>query len=259
MCCQPRKIAAVSLAQQVAREMGSQLGGLVGYKVGADSLWSDETQILFVTDQVLVNEAVKDRSLAAYACLVLDEVHERSVNTDLLLGLAKDILTRRRRDDFRLVIASATMDSQIFHNYFGNLAKEVNIPGRTFPIEIFYSDCEVGVMPSAYMAEALAKTEEILATTEVGDILVFVATPADTDNLCHRLRARNPHVLCLQLHGKLQVEEQQRVFGTYDQRKVVFATNCAETSITVPGTLFTVRYSSLDRERQNFKDLLLIL
>ena len=239
VCCQPRKIAAVSLAQQVAKELGCQLGSLVGYRVGADSRCSDATRILFVTDQVLVNEAVVDRSLTAYACLVLDEVHERSVNTDLLLGLVKEILAARA--DFRLVIASATMNSQIFLDYFCGWPKEVNIPGRTYPIDFFYEEGEVSVSPSVYMTEALAATRDILATTDEGDILVFVATPGDTDTLCSQLKAKNPDVCCLQLHGKLQVEEQRKVFEQYDQRKVVFATNCAETSITVPGNLSTFK------------------
>jgi HrpA-like RNA helicase len=218
----------------VAKELDSPLGQLVGYRVGADSCCSNATRILFVTDQVLLNEAVTDRSLAAYACLVLDEVHERSVNTDILLGLAKDIL--RDREDFRLVIASATMKSGIFVDYFCGWPKEVNIPGRTYPIDIFYCfDGEMSLAPSDYIAAALAITEEILATSDEGDILVFVATPGDTESLCSQLSAKNSEVLCLQLHGKLQVEEQRKVFEEYEQRKVVFATNCAETSITVPG------------------------
>jgi HrpA-like RNA helicase len=156
------------------------------------------------------------------------------VNTDILLGLAKDILAMR--GDFRLVIASATMKSQIFIDYFSGWPKEVKIPGRTYPIDISYSEGEVILAPSDYIMAALAMTEEILATSDEGDILVFVATPGDTESLCNQLSSRNSNVLCLQLHGKLQVEEQKKVFEEYDQRKVVFATNCAETSITVPGS-----------------------
>jgi HrpA-like RNA helicase len=252
VCCQPRKIAAVSLAQQVAKELGcgGQLGGLVGYRVGADSRVSPETRILFVTEQVLVNEAVKDRSLAAYACLVLDEVHERSVNTDILLGLAKGLIAERK--DFRVVIASATMDSGIFHDFFRQAAQELRIPGRTYPIEIFYSEGDVCATPAAYMKAALAQTQNILDTTEEGDILVFLATPADTDSQANALRAKNPEVLSLQLHGRLDVEEQRRVFQPSEKRKVVFATNCAETSITVPGSvqvahpIWQLAHSNLD-------------
>ncbi len=133
---------------------------------------------------------VKDRQLSDYACLVLDEVHERSVNTDILLGLTKDLLAERQ--DFRVVIASATMNSGIFHDFFRGAAQELRIPGRTYPIDILYAEGkdDINVSPSVYVKAALAQTEEILAETEEGDILVFVATPADTDTLATQLRAR---------------------------------------------------------------------
>ncbi len=134
---------------------------------------------------------MKDRQLSDYACLVLDEVHERSVNTDILLGLTKDLLAER--PDFRVVIASATMNSGIFHDFFRGAAQELRIPGRTYPIDIIYAEegkDDIDVSPSVYVKAALAKTEEILAETEEGDILVFVATPADTDTLATQLRAR---------------------------------------------------------------------
>ena len=133
---------------------------------------------------------VKDRLLSDYACLVLDEVHERSVNTDILLGLTKDLLAERQ--DFRVVIASATMNSGIFHDFFRQAAQELRIPGRTYPIDIIYAEGidEIDSSPSVYLKRALAQTEEILAETEEGDILVFVATPADTDTLASQLGAR---------------------------------------------------------------------
>ncbi len=133
---------------------------------------------------------MKDRQLSDYACLVLDEVHERSVNTDILLGLTKDLLAER--PDFRVVIASATMNSGIFHDFFRGAAQELRIPGRTYPIDILYAEGkdDIDVSPSVYVKAALAQTEEILAETEEGDILVFVATPADTDTLATQLRAR---------------------------------------------------------------------
>ena len=242
VCTQPRKIAAVSLAGHVARQMGCQVGDLVGYKVGSQVKMSRNTRIVFMTDQLLVNECVKDPNFSKYHCVILDEVHERSINTDLLLGLSKNGL--KNNPDLKVVITSATMDPKLFFAHFEDQGSNVSvetmdIPGRTFPIEIKWTEQDIDTSRD-YLSAALRKVEEILETTQRGDILVFLATPADTDHLSSKLRDRNSVVESLQLHGKLQIEEQKKIFEPGAKRRVIFTTNCAETSVTVPGIKYVV-------------------
>ena len=242
VCTQPRKIAAVSLAGHVAKQMGSHVGGLVGYRVGSQVKMSRQTRIVFMTDQLLVNDCVRDPDFSKYHCVILDEVHERSINTDLLLGLAKNGL--KTNPDLKVVITSATMDPKIFFAHFeereSNIKVETKIiPGRTFPIEMNWTNQSIDTSRD-YLASSLKKVEEILESTQRGDILVFLATPADTDLLSNRLRQRNSHVESLQLHGKLQIEEQKKIFEPGVKRRVIFSTNCAETSVTVPGIKYVV-------------------
>ena len=242
VCTQPRKIAAVSLAGHVARQMGSQVGQLVGYKVGSQVKMSKHTKIVFMTDQLLVNECVKDPNFSKYHCVILDEVHERSINTDLLLGLSKNGL--KSNSDLKVVITSATMDPMLFFAHFEDKGSNVRvetmiIPGRTFPIEMRWMAQDIDTSRD-YLSASLKKVEEILETTQRGDILVFLATPADTDHLSSKLRERNSVVESLQLHGKLQIEEQKKIFEPGAKRRVIFTTNCAETSVTVPGIKYVV-------------------
>ena len=240
VCTQPRKIAAVSLAAHVARQMGTFVGGVVGYKVGSQKKVSKDTRVIFMTDQILVNECVEDPNFTKYQCVILDEVHERSINTDLLLGLTKTGL--KNNPHLKLVITSATMNEKLFYDHFRSDETKVammSIPGRTFPIEVKWQHQEVDVT-SNYMNKALIQVEQILEDTDRGDILVFCATPADTDNLATKLKMRNTRVESLQLHGKLQIDEQRKIFERGHQRRVIFSTNCAETSVTVPGIKYVV-------------------
>ena len=240
VCTQPRKIAAVSLASHVAQQMETVVGGFVGYKVGSQSKRSRDTKIMFMTDQMLLNECVKDQAFSRYACVILDEVHERSINTDLLLGLTKDALASNKK--LKVVITSATMDSNVFFRHFlddGIRVTKLDIPGRTFPIDIKWEPCPVA-LGRGYLQSVQAKTEEVLTTTTRGDILVFVATPADTNALCERLKVRTSEVEVYQLHGRLQIEEQRKIFNTGPRRRVIFSTNCAETSVTVPGIRYVI-------------------
>ena len=240
VCTQPRKIAAVSLASHVARQMGSTVGGLVGYKVGSQRKMSKDTRILFMTDQMLLNECAKDRNFSNYSCIILDEVHERSINTDLLLGLTKEGLATNK--ELKVVITSATMDSEMFFRHYsgeGIQVVKLDIPGRTFPIDIKWGKCPVD-LSRGYIQAVQSKTEEVLRKTTRGDLLVFVATPADTDILCERLKAKTNEVDVYQLHGRLQIEDQKKIFETGHRRRVIFSTNCAETSVTVPGIKYVI-------------------
>ena len=239
-CTQPRKVAAVSLANYVAAEWGCAVGQEVGVKCGALKTFSSKTTMIYLTDRSLLNEIVKDPTLAKYDCVVIDEAHERSLNADLLFGFLKQIC--RRRPEFRVIVSSATIKPDLFMSYFGirDAGAVIRIPGRTFPIEHFYSprpkDIEKHVA-----AEVTKKTKEVLDRPG-GDILVFLPTPDDVKE-CIKIMERDSHypsdghVFFLPLHGALEIEDQQKVFAPTPQgrRKVVFSTNIAETSVTIDG------------------------
>ncbi len=239
-CTQPRKVAAVSLADYVAAEWGCDVGQEVGVKCGGTKKFNSKTTMIYLTDRSLLNEIVKDKLLKNYDCVVIDEAHERSLNADLLFGFLKEVC--RRRPEFRVIVSSATIEPALFMNYFGIRDNDavVRIPGRTFPIEHFYSprpkDIEKHVA-----AEVTKKTKEVLSRPG-GDILIFVPTPDDVKE-CIKIMERDPSyprdgvVYFLPLHGALDIEDQQKVFAPTSQgrRKVVFSTNIAETSVTIDG------------------------
>ena len=193
-----------------------------------------------MTDSLLLKECVKDPNFTKYNCVILDEVHERSINTDLLLGLAKIGLQDNMR--LKIVITSATMNSKLFLKHFQDsdvTVQTITIPGRTFQVVLKWSPSNIDVS-SDYLQTSMKKVEEILACTPRGDILVFLATPAETDKMARKLSQKNPFVDSLQLHGRLQLEEQKKIFEPGSRRRVIFSTNCAETSVTVPlNTLWT--------------------
>ena len=204
------------------------------------------TKVMFLTDHILLNECLQDRMLTKYSCILIDEAHERSIHTDLLLGMLKDALNNR--PDLKVVITSATIDPDIFVEYFGgfDLCPVLKVSGRTFPVEVYWEEDNKfdSPFPEDYERKALDKAIEIHRTTAEGDILVFLTAAAETDRCKERLikMVGDSEVQCLQLHGKLKPEEQQLVFANAPngKRKIVFATNSAETSITIPGIKFVV-------------------
>ena len=248
VCTQPRKVAAISLATRVAQELATPLGGdLVGYRVGLQRRETNATALLYVTDHVLLNDCLRDPLLTAYSCIIIDEAHERSIFTDLLLGMVKRCLAVR--DDLRVVITSATIDPELFVRYFGG-CPVLKVHGRTYPVDVLYdrwSDKPGG--GGDYLTLAVRTVKSIHAHEPPGDILVFVPSALDTQKGCeatNQLRG----VVSLPLHGGLPPNEQRNVFEPDNdrRRKIVFATNCAETSVTVPGIKYVVD-TGLAKER----------
>ena len=246
-CTQPRKIAAVSLATHVASEMASCVGQVVGYQVGMQKRKSAITKILYMTDHVLLNECLKNSNLPDFSCLIIDEAHERSIVTDILLGMIKSCL--QHRPDLKVIITSATIDPGVFVSYFGGpaICPVLRVSGRTFPVTVFYmEENDEQPFPEKHEDKALKKAIEIHSEFPVadGDILVFLTSPLETEKCCENFQktVSGKDYKCLQLHGKLQHEEQKSIFEPLPPgfRKIVFATNSAETSITIPGIKFVV-------------------
>ena len=254
-CTQPRKVAAVSLAKHVSTEMSVRLGTTLGYKMGASGKYCPETKVLYMTDHTLLNECIADRDFTNYSCLVIDEAHERSLHTDLLLAFIKQVLPRR--PDLRVVITSATIDPALFNTYFGGHCPILKVSGRMFPVEVVWNAhlhvtseeaklacTSLGFLSSIeYIVNAMKVVKEIHSTQEPGDVLVFLPDPMGIERARESLSKELPatNSIVLPLHGKLQPEDQQKVFHEYDgKRKIVLCTNIAETSVTIPGVKYIV-------------------
>ena len=240
VCTQPRKIAAISLATHVAREMGTSVGQLVGYKVGMQIKQTRNTKIIYMTDHMLLNECLRDKNFSAYACIIVDEAHERSIYTDLLLGMIKKSTKTRR--DLRVVVTSATIDPAVFVSYFGT-CPVLSVSGRMFPVDVVWTEDESSF--ENHEQAALDKTIEVHHNEEQGDILTFLTSPLEVERCCVALENAldsDTDFICLPLHGRLQANEQQKVFdpSPKGKRKIVFATNSAETSITIPGIKYVI-------------------
>eukprot|EP00047_Mylnosiga_fluctuans_P021814 m.109410 g.109410 ORF g.109410 m.109410 type:complete len:676 (+) comp9039_c1_seq2:13-2040(+) len=243
-CLQPRRVAAISVATRVAEEMHARLGDVVGYSIRFDDCYSAErTSIKYMTDGMLVRELLSDRALKAYSIVVLDEAHERSLHTDVLFGLIKDIL--RRRADLKVVIMSATLEAQQFSVFFGQ-APVLYVAGRQHPIDIFYTAEPV----SDYLDAAMVAVLQIhQSAPPTGDILVFLTGQEEIESMEALLEecAKNvpaglPALAVCSLYGALAPQEQMRVFAPAapGTRKVILATNIAETSITINGIVHVV-------------------
>lgn len=238
-CTQPRRIAARSVARRVAEELETPLGGLVGYQVRFDDRIGENTAIKFMTDGLLLAEFQGDRWLTGYDTIIVDEAHERSLNIDFLLGLLKRLLARR--DDLKVIVTSATIDTARFSAFFDG-APVVTIPGRSYPVERRYRPLadrereERGLMP------ALIETvQEIGRDDGQGDILVFLPGEREIRD-AHRLLAeqRLRHTEILPLYARLSAKDQDRVFRPGTGRRIVLATNVAETSLTVPRIRYVI-------------------
>ncbi|XP_021370409.1 ATP-dependent RNA helicase DEAH12, chloroplastic-like isoform X2 [Mizuhopecten yessoensis] len=243
VCTQPRKIAAISVATHVASEMGTSVGEIIGYKVGMQEMKTSLTKVMFMTDYVLLRECLKDRHLSSFSCIIIDEAHERSIFTDLLLGMIKSCLAVRT--DLRVVITSATIEPEVFVQYF-RLCPVLSVSGRMFPVDIIWKEQDSDIESiSNHIEECVRKAIDVHYHQPEEDILVFVTSPQETEKCCEKFMAytegRNENCVCLQLHGKLQADEQRKVFDTLlGKRKVVFATNSAETSVTIPGIRYVI-------------------
>ncbi|KAK7087520.1 hypothetical protein V1264_021560 [Littorina saxatilis] len=258
VCTQPRKVAAVSLATHVADELASNVGKEVGYKVGSRAKMSPATKVVYMTDHALLNECLTDPDLKAFSLVVVDEAHERSLFTDLLLTMIKRCL--QRRPDLRVIITSATIDPQVFVRFFGASCPVLKVSGRAFPVDVVWQDSASEEKDfENYVDAAVDKAVHIhLNEPAAGDILVFLTSAAEIQKSCdamqQRLRGHNDFEV-LPLHGQLQAEDQQKVFKPLKKgkRKIVFATNCAETSITIDGIKYVVDTGVAKEMRYNAK------
>jgi len=240
-CTQPRRVAALSVSRRVAEELGVPWGREVGCKIRFDDHTSRQTVVKFLTDGMLLAEVHGDRDLRSYDTIVVDEAHERSLNIDFLLGHLNKL--RHRRPDLRIIITSATIDTAKFSAAFGG-APIVEVSGRTFPVEIVYAPPDELLRERDDVTRADAAVDAllgILATKQQGDVLVFMPTERDireTTALIEGRKLRGATVL--PLFGRLTANEQQRIFAPAAGRKIVVATNIAETSLTIPGIRFVI-------------------
>jgi len=232
-CTQPRRIAATSVSQRVADELGASCH-LVGYKIRFHDQTSAATRIKFMTDGVLLAETRQDRLLKAYQVIIVDEAHERSLNIDFLLGYLRRLLDRR--GDLKVIITSATIDTEAFSRHF-NDAPVITITGRNYPVRLLYHPPpeEAGEDRDGIIDHCVNTVAEICRKDPLGDILVFLPTERDIRECCELLAGKVPHSMVLPLYGRLPLADQRRIFQPGKARKIVVATNVAETSITVPG------------------------
>lgn len=236
-CTQPRRLAAVAVARRIAEETGSEIGAYVGYQVRFDDHTGKDTKLKLMTDGILLAETQNDRDLRQYHTIILDEAHERSLNIDFLLGYMKLLLQRRR--DLKLIISSATMDAGAFSDFFGG-APVINVEGRTYHVDMHY-------MPPRHEDEELpqhvARAVEWLSEYDAkGDVLVFLPGEREIRDCADELNALQlPGTDILPLFARLGMGEQQRIFHPQKgRRRIVLATNVAETSLTIPGIIYVI-------------------
>ena len=241
---QPRRIAARSVAQRIADELGSPLGEQVGFKVRFSDHMQPGAYVKLMTDGILLAELVRDRDLLQYDTLIIDEAHERSLNIDFLLGYLKQLLPRR--PDLKLIITSATIDTERFSRHFDN-APVLEVSGRTYPVELRYRPLlddadDDGADHGRDLTGAILRAVDELAETDgPGDTLVFLSGEKEIRDTAEALRKHHPpHTEILPLYSRLSAREQNRVFQPGRGRRIVLATNVAETSLTVPGIRFVV-------------------
>ena len=231
---QPRRIAARSVAQRLAEELGSRMGDDVGYVVRFDANLSEKTRIKVMTDGVLLTEIKRDHLLYHYDTLIIDEAHEHSLNMDLLFGHLRQILPQR--PDLKLIIASATLDPEKLSTYFSG-APVIDIPGRSYPVEVRYliEDGNPSAVGERDLSAQVHETAKNLLGEVSGDVLVFLPGERDIRDSAGRLKGdKGLSIEVLPLYARLNSAQQQRIFKPGRERRVILATNVAETSLTVP-------------------------
>ena len=254
-CTQPRRVAAMSVAQRVANEMDVNLGDEVGYSIRFEDVTSQKTILKYMTDGMLLREAMNDHNLQRYSTIILDEAHERTLSTDILMGLLKEVAIRR--PDLKIVIMSATLDAAKFQTYFtqnDKIAPLLAVPGRTHPVEIYYT----AEPERDYVEAALRTVLQIHATEPEGDILLFLTGEEEIEDACRKISLEVDEMIreadtgplkVYPLYGTLPPAQQQRIFepappahktGSRPGRKCIVATNIAETSLTIDGIVYVV-------------------
>ena len=268
-CTQPRRVAALSISRRVADELGVGWGREVGCKIRFNDQTSGNTVIKFLTDGMLLAEVQGDPMLRGYDTIIIDEAHERSLNIDFLLGHLR--LLRHKRPELKIIVTSATIDTEAFSKAFDD-APIIQVSGRMFPVEVIYApldqfgsdaspDDDTNAKAEAlhYVDGAVEAVERIIRESENGDILVFMPSERDIRETCDLLDGRRlKNCELVPLFGRLSNAEQQRVFTSTQRRKIVVATNIAETSLTIPGIRFVIdtglvrvsRYVSQSRTRR---------
>ncbi len=237
---QPRRLAARSVANRIAEEMETELGGFVGYKVRFTDQISDQTQIKLMTDGILLAEIQNDRFLNQYDTIIIDEAHERSLNIDFILGYLKQLLPRR--PDLKVIITSATIDPERFSKHFSN-APIIEVSGRTYPVEVRYrplagdDDSE----SDRDQLEGIFQAVDELCDEGLGDILIFMNGEREIRDTADALSKRNLRdTEIVPLYARLSAYEQNKIFQPHAGRRIVLATNVAETSLTVPGIKYVI-------------------
>ncbi|KAI1826831.1 P-loop containing nucleoside triphosphate hydrolase protein [Xylaria intraflava] len=250
-CTQPRRVAAMSVAQRVADELDVNLGEEVGYSIRFEDKTSSKTILKYMTDGMLLREAMHDNNLSRYSCIILDEAHERTLATDILMALLKDVT--RRRTDLKLIVMSATLDAQKFQRYFFD-APLLVVPGRTHPVEIFYTP----EPEKDYVEGAIRTVLQIHAGEDEGDILLFLTGEEEIEDTCRKISLEVDELMretdcgplaVHPLYGTLPPQQQQKIFdappgprkkGGRPGRKCIVSTNIAETSLTIDGIVYVV-------------------
>jgi pre-mRNA-splicing factor ATP-dependent RNA helicase DHX15/PRP43 len=252
-CTQPRRVAAMSVASRVADEMDVKLGEEVGYSIRFEDCTSDRTLLKYMTDGMLLREAMTDPMLSKYSAIILDEAHERTLATDILMGLMKEVC--RKRKDLKLIVMSATLDAGKFQEYFDS-APLLKVPGRTFPVEIYYTSKP----EDDYIEAAVRVVLQIHSVEAPGDILLFLTGEEEIEDACRKIRLEADNLLrsnpksigpmdVYPLYSSLPPVMQQKIFnpappsktpGGPPGRKVVVSTNIAETSLTIDGIVYVV-------------------
>lgn len=249
---QPRRLAARSVAFRVASELQTKIGSIVGYKVRFSDQTSDTTRIQVMTDGILLSETQHDKWLSKYDCIIIDEAHERSLNIDFLLGYLKNLL--KKRHDLKVIITSATIDVEKFSKFF-NDAPLITVSGRSYPVEVNY--LEDAQFETDDPAIKIAKTVEMACERGPGDILIFQSGEKEIRELVEVLGGLAlPRVHLLPLYARQSSKEQQKIFDAYSGRKIIIATNVAETSITVPNIRFVIDPGFARVSRYNYRNKL---
>ena len=268
---QPRRIAASSTARRIAQELGSPLGEHVGFKVRFNDNLTKGAWVKLMTDGILLAETQTDPLLKQYDTIIIDEAHERSLNIDFLLGYLKQLLPRR--PDLKIIITSATIDAERFARHFGRNgtpAPVIEVSGRMYPVEIRYRPVEPGegaakpgAAPTAAqkgrekrdLMDAVADAVDELCGVGSGDVLVFLPGEREIRDVAETLRKHHPpHVEILPLFARLSAQEQERVFRPTNARRIVLATNVAETSLTVPGIRYVVDAGTARVKRYSYRN-----